>query len=99
MKVTTIYSILFVLLITLSSHKQVNKINYVPDKETAIKIAELLWLPVYGKEIYNSTPFIAELKDNRIWVVRGTVKKGLGGFPYIEIQRSDCKVLKLTHTK
>jgi hypothetical protein len=27
--------------------------NYVPNEETAIKIAEAVWLPIYGEDIYN----------------------------------------------
>ena len=33
--------------------------NYVPDKITAIKIAEAVWLPIYGNSIYEKKPFVA----------------------------------------
>ena len=72
--------------------------GYVPDKETAIKIAEAVWLPVYGKKIYESTPFVAELK-NGIWIVKGTVHYSFGGAPYLEIRREDCKIIKMYHEK
>lgn len=76
-------------------------IDFVPDKETAIKIAEAIWFPIYGTKIYDSRPFVAKLKDNKIWIVEGTLKKeyNVGGVPYIEIQKKDCKVLKVTHGK
>jgi hypothetical protein len=83
-----------------TSKKTSIKDGYVPNKETAIKIAEAIWLPIYGNEIYNCKPFVAELRNDSIWVVQGTLKTGLyGGVPYIEIQKADCKVLKVTHGK
>lgn len=76
------------------------KAGYVPDAETAIKIAEAIWLPIYGKEIYKSKPFIAELsKDKKVWKVNGTVHTSKGGAPYAEIRKDDCKVLKIIHYK
>lgn len=75
------------------------KDGYVPNKETALKIAEAIWLPVFGNIIYNSRPFVVELKDGKIWVVQGTLHEQKGGVPYIEIQKSDCKILKMYHGK
>lgn len=72
--------------------------NLVPDQSTAIKIAEAIWLPIYGEKIYKEKPFIATLKDSTIWVVRGTLNSNSkGGTAYIEIQKKDCKILKVTH--
>jgi hypothetical protein len=82
-----------------TSKKTSIKDDYVPNKETAIKIAEAIWLPIYGNGIYNCKPFVAELRNDSIWVVQGTLKTGKGGVPYIEIQKADCKVLKVTHGK
>jgi hypothetical protein len=74
--------------------------NFVPDAETARKIAEAIWLPIYGKQIYEDTPFIAKLNRSDVWVVEGTLKDGLaGGVPYIEIEKNDCKILKVSHGK
>lgn len=86
------------------NRSQMNDINnnekgYVPDTITAIKIAEAIWLPIYGEKIYISKPFKAELIDNNIWKVTGTLHTAKGGVPYIEIQKSDCKILKVYHTK
>ncbi|WES99255.1 YbbC/YhhH family protein [Chryseobacterium arthrosphaerae] len=77
-----------------------NNLNYVPNEETAIKIAEAIWYPIYGKDIRDKKPYVAKLIDNKIWVVRGTMPDDyIGGVPYIEIQKSDCKILKVTHGK
>lgn len=75
------------------------KDGYVPNAETAIKIAEAIWLPIYGDKIYDSKPFKATLRDNEVWVVEGTLNTQRGGVPYAEIQKKDCKILKVIHTK
>lgn len=75
--------------------------DYVPDAITAIKIAEAIWLPIYGNEIYKEKPFIARLKDSAIWIVKGTPDStySYGGAAYIEIRKRDGQILKVTHGK
>ena len=74
--------------------------NYVANEETSKKIAEAIWLPIYGEKIYDQKPYLATLLDDEIWVVKGTLPEGKrGGVAYIEIQKSDCKILKVTHGK
>ena len=76
-----------------------NLIDLVPNEETAIKVAEAIWLPIYGDGIYEERPFKAEL-DNGIWIVEGSLPSGMmGGVLYIEIQKKDCKILKVSHGK
>ena len=73
--------------------------GFVPNEETAAKIAEAIWLPVFGEEgVIPYKPYQVELKDGRVWIVRGTRKiPALGTLPYIEIQKSDCKILRISH--
>lgn len=80
---------------------KVQRENYVPNEETAIKIAEAIWLPIYGDEILDKKPFRATLsKDGEVWLVKGTLPRGMfGGYPIIEIRKSDCKILKVVHSK
>lgn len=73
--------------------------DLIPDELTAVKIAEAVWLPIYGQKIYNQKPFKARLKDSGTWIVEGTLHKAKGGVAYIEIQKKDCKVLKVYHEK
>jgi hypothetical protein len=85
------------------------KEGFVPNDSTAIRIAEAVWLPIYGKKIYEETPFKAKLIDNKIWIVEGTLpgtknqkKDGkvhisVGGVVHAEIQKSDGKILKVIH--
>jgi hypothetical protein len=72
----------------------------VPDKETAIKIAESVWYPIYGSEVYNERPFIAELEGDTVWVVEGSLPKGkIGGSAKIRLRKSDAAVLYVGHPK
>ena len=74
--------------------------DYVPNEETAIKIAEAIWLPIYGESIYEKKPFIAVLINGKVWEVKGTLNfDQIGGVPIIEIQKNNCKIIKITHTK
>jgi hypothetical protein len=76
------------------------KQDYIPDEKTAIEIAEAIWFPIYGKNIYNSKPFRATIIQDSVWYIRGTLEDGyVGGVPYALIRKSDCKVLKVIHTK
>ncbi len=70
----------------------------VGDKETAVKIAEAIWLPMFGEIIYNSRPFVATLHDS-VWIVKGTLHAERGGTPYIEISKKDCSILRVLHGK
>jgi hypothetical protein len=94
----------FLILFTLIGNSRMsmnikNNKGLIPDEETAIKIAEAIWLPIYGETIYTKKPFKAQL-ENEIWIVQGSIPIGTkGGVPYIEIQKNDCKVLKVTHSK
>lgn len=72
----------------------------VPDEATAIKIAEAIGLPVFGKHISDYKPFHASLENDSIWHVYGLPKKTwfyiqLGGSPEFDIQKKDGKVLKV----
>ncbi len=73
--------------------------GFVPNEETAIKIAESILVPIYGEQVLKKKPFIVKLDEN-IWSIKGTLPKGyLGGVPYIKIQKSDCKILMVGHSK
>jgi hypothetical protein len=111
-KYVIIKNILFILLmiVFLSNLLNAQKLSHieqygcVPDKETAIKIAEAIWLPIYGEKIYNKRPFQAELINNDTWKVVGTIKDKpnsitVGGVPIIFIRKKDCTIIKVTHTK
>jgi|ERR1039458_8450937 hypothetical protein len=82
-------------------NQSVPKNGFVPDEETAKKIAEAIWIPIYGKDVIDGEkPFQAELWHDTVWVVNGTLPKGYsGGTAYITIRKSDCKISDVYHDK
>lgn len=75
------------------------KVGMVPNAETAIKIAEAILVPIYGERVLDNRPFVAKLEDG-VWYVEGTLPiECVGGVPYVELQKSDCKILSVIHTK
>jgi len=74
--------------------------GYVPDNTTAVQIAQILFVRVYGEKVLKKKPFIATLKDGAVWVVEGSIDEGVdGGVPHIEIQKSDGRIVNLYHYK
>ena len=81
------------------NHNFVPKGGYVPDAKTAIKIAEAVWLPIYGENIYTKKPFTAQLKGD-VWLVQGSLPElMLGGVPSAEISKQTGKILRVSHGK
>lgn len=77
------------------------KAGYVPNSETAIKVAEAVLIPVYGeKEIASERPFTAVLNGD-VWKVEGTLHCGsshcLGGTAEVKISKSTGQILRMIH--
>ena len=108
-KMNAMIKIFFVLIIlsmigfTSVGYKQgyVPKDGFVPDEETAVKIAEAILIPVFGKDqIHSEKPFHAALSEGgTVWVISGTLYHQKGGVAEIKIQKSDCKVIEMFHGK
>jgi hypothetical protein len=49
--------------------------GYVPDSTTAVQIAQILFVRVYGEKALKKKPFIATLKNGVIWVVEGSIDR------------------------
>lgn len=94
---------IFILLALLSSCEQrISNKNgkSITDKETAIAIAEKKWKEVYGKSAINKQkPFVAEKKNDSIWIVHGNFPKPavIGGVAYAEVNVKTKVVVKYTH--
>jgi len=76
------------------------KKGYVPDEQTAIRIAEAVWIPIYGAQhIEKEKPFKATLK-NGAWTVPGTLAEGVKGGTVMAIisSNSGC-ILGVGHKK
>lgn len=79
--------------------------GYVPDAETAIKIAVAVWEPIYGREkIASQKPYKARLVGGT-WIVEGSLpppQRGhvqMGGAALAEISKHDGRVLRVSHGK
>lgn len=70
--------------------------GYVSNELTAARIAEAVWVSIYGEKIYNQKPYRVNLIKDSIWVVNGSVPTGgYGENAYIEIRKKDGKILQV----
>ena len=68
------------------------KDGFVPDADTAIKIAVVVLSRIYGeREIAAQKPYRATLKENGIWTVQGS-PSAVGGVAYAEIAKADGRI-------
>jgi hypothetical protein len=77
------------------------KNGFVPDADTAIKIAVAVWEPIYGpKQIAGEKPYRAKLLTNTVWRVEGSLPADTkGGVATAFIAKDDARVLSVYHTK
>src|SRR5205807_713016 len=79
------------------------RFSYVPDSQTAVKIAEAVLIPVYGeKQVKSERPFTARLNHD-VWTITGTLhcpgEHGgrnslcVGGVAEVRIAKSNGHVL------
>jgi hypothetical protein len=86
---------------TWARHSYRPKDGVIPNKEMAMKIAEIILNSVYGeKTIAEEKPLNVTLKNN-VWIVEGTLAKKwmLGGVAAIEIAKDDGCVIRISHGK
>lgn len=83
---------------TVKAQEKAREIGKV-DSLMAVKIAHKAWLKKFGKLVNLSKPYDATLKNDSMWIVRGTLHTNRGGTPYAMIDRWTGKVLLNTHTK
>src|SRR5689334_3181513 len=85
------------------------KRRFVPDKDTAVKIAEAVLIPIYGrKQIESERPFKASLQKG-VWIVTGTLhckdqqgqvtESCKGGTAVLELSEEDARILSVMHYK
>ena len=94
-----IFSIALLRLVASEGDSYKPKEGYVPNARTAMRIAEAVWIPIYGeKEIESEHPFTATLK-NGVWTVEGTLHFSTGGVALAEIAQDDGRILRVIHGK
>jgi NTF2 fold immunity protein len=76
------------------------KEGYVPNEETAVRIAEAVLVPIYGEgQVRSEQPFRARLVG-KIWLVTGTLKPDAeGGTAEVRISRASGEILSVKHGK
>ncbi len=79
------------------------KDGFVPNAETAVKIAEAVLVPVYGeKKISGERPFKAA-REGDVWRVTGTLNCGspncVGGTAVVRISKTTGEILFVGHYK
>jgi hypothetical protein len=78
--------------------------GFVPNAETAVKIAEAVLIPVYGeKKVLSERPFKAKLAEG-VWTVTGTVPCPTGakcacGAAIVRISQASGQILQMGHGK
>jgi hypothetical protein len=73
--------------------------GFVPDAVTAMRIAEAVWIPIYGEaHIAAQKPFKATLKGD-VWTVTGKdlPPQTLGGVAEADISKRDGRILRVIH--
>ena len=72
--------------------------GFVPDAATAARIAEAVWIPIYGAEqIAKERPFKATLKGD-VWTVTGGLSPNtVGGVAEANVSKRDGRILRVIH--
>jgi hypothetical protein len=72
----------------------------VPDKTTAIKLALIVWKPIYGKEQINKQAPFEAIRIDDCWFVSGSLPRGWrGGTAMAVIRAKDGRFLNVSHGK
>jgi hypothetical protein len=109
MKLHRAMSCCVILIAASQAQSYVPKEGFVPDSATAVKIAEAVLIPVYGKKkIESERPFKATL-ENGVWTIDGTLRcpdgKGgvttmcVGGTAEVKLSKTDGHILNMIHYK
>src|ERR1035441_4589826 len=83
--------------------------GYVPDATTAVKIAEAVIIPVYGRvKIESERPFKATLQGDT-WTVEGTFRcpdgtggittECAGGVAIVKLSKTNARIISMIHGK
>lgn len=84
-----------------SSESYIPPKGFVPDAATASRIAEAVWIPIYGeKHIAAEKPFKVTLRGN-VWTVTGRdlPADSAGGVAEADISKRDGRILRVIHGK
>jgi hypothetical protein len=74
-----------------------NNVDLNLDQETAIRIAEIILVKAYGKEVLKQRPWNVT-KTGKVFRIVGTIKAP-GGAAKIEISQTNAEVISIIHEK
>lgn len=85
---------------TIARFRSTLVVEPITNADVAKAVAERIWLDTYDERVLEQKPYVVMRDDaNGVWLVRGTLPKGLlGGEPFIIIEDSGC-VLAVWHEK
>lgn len=72
--------------------------GYIPDSQTAVRVAEAVLVAIYGNTIIGEQkPLVATLREGQ-WHVAGTLpEEYLGGVAIVVLNRSDGRIIRVSH--
>ncbi|WP_020397254.1 NTF2 fold immunity protein [Thiolinea disciformis] len=79
--------------------------RFIPDRKTAIQVAECVLILIYGKETIKAEQPLIALLDNNVWKITGSLPKTLrgdmsiGGVVEIDLLKATGQVLRIIHGK
>ncbi|MBX3043923.1 MAG: hypothetical protein KF896_09415 [Ignavibacteriae bacterium] len=82
--------------------------HYLPDTNTAVKIAEAIWIAHFGDDVLRQLPYEVNLErgTDTIWHIKGTAYfsnepnvLSFGGVAMLSIRSKDCKIIELNHSE
>jgi hypothetical protein len=72
--------------------------GYVPDPETAVRIAEAVLERAFGDEVMADQRPLRVMLQNDLWIITGSMPEhAAGGVAYIEISKRDGRIIHVTH--
>ena len=79
--------------------------NLLPTLDVAFQVALPILKAAYETDFKGNMPFKGYLANDSVWVIYGSSPRTAdgrykeGGFPYIELNKRDARVIRMIHTK
>jgi hypothetical protein len=90
--ISTVACFVIALAVEFAQGKPSPKDGFVPDADTAIKIAVVVWSRIYGeRDIAAQKPYRATLTEDGIWIVQGSPRAVSVAYAYIA--KADGRIL------
>ena len=72
----------------------------IKNKNEALVKAEKILTKKYGEKVISEElPLIAELKNDSIWYIIGTLHAEKGGVAHLKLNKKNCRIIEIYHEK